>query len=190
MKRLFRGVILPITLLALTLTFTSGYTSCSAASEHASPEQRDSLRTFAKSSDDLAGGIKLTISTKRALAKEGVITHDEELTMTNLLVEVNSAGSEYNRVLTSVTSDTSGNRTKLLNALDGVAKSVDRLDAEGVTHIKNEAARQRAGLTVTALRTAIAGIRLTLTTAPSPAPPANNIPPSVARLPELRSRDA
>jgi hypothetical protein len=175
-------VLVPLVLIAAMVTFTTGFKSCNAASVNnaSPPEQRDAIRTLAKSSDDIAGGIKLTISTKRALAKEKLLAPDEELTLTTLLADVNRSGTEYNNVLTGISADTSENRTRLLNALDAFAASVARLDTEGVMHLKSEAARQRAELAVNSIRASIAVIRVTLASAPPPTPAAAS--PSPAAL--------
>ncbi len=143
---------------------------CDGKAAKVSPEQPSAVRTLAKASDDLAGGIKLTISTKRQLARERLLDRDEELLLTNLMLDVNRTGKEYNRVLTSVERDTSQNRAALRNALDEVTKSIGRLNDEGVLHIKSEVARQRAGLAINGIRAAIAVIGNTLTSTPLPTP--------------------
>lgn len=157
--------------LACVLFFNSGFVGdCNGKAAKVSTEQPDAVRTLAKASDDLAGGIKLTISTKRQLAQERLLGMDEERNLTNLMLDVNRSGREYNRVLTSIEADTSQNRAKLKNALDEVVKSVNRLNDEGVLHIKNEGARQRAGLIINSIRASIATIKHTLTTTPLPSP--------------------
>lgn len=155
--------------LAAVIFFTSGFTpDCNGKAAKVSPEQPSAVRTLAKASDDLAGGIKLTISTKRQLARERLLDRDEERMLTNLMLDVNRSGKEYNRVLTSVERDTSQSRAALKNALGEVTKSIDCLNDEGVLHIKSEAARQRAGLAVNGVRAAIAVIGNTLTETPLP----------------------
>jgi hypothetical protein len=144
-------------------------------------QKDDPVRTLANASADLAGGIKLAISTKRQLAQEKIITRDEELTLTNILRDVNSAGQEYNNVLAGVQADTPETRRDILKALDKVVASVDRLNNEGVLHIKNEGARQRVALGINAVRAAIAMIRATVRNAPTPTPtPTTTSPPLVS----------
>jgi hypothetical protein len=153
------------------MPFVLGNTDCGGGKQSAAREQQaDPLRTLAKASDDLAGGIKLTISTKRQLAQEKFITPEEEAELTNLLLEVNRTGAEYNKVLVSANADTPETRNKLLDAANNVAVSIDRLHSQGILHIKNEGGRQRASLLIASLRAAIATIRLTLQTAPTPMP--------------------
>jgi hypothetical protein len=163
--------------LACVIFFNAGFApNCDGKAVKVSPEQPSAVRTLAKASDDLAGGIKLTISTKRQLARERLLDRDEERMLTNLMLDVNRSGKEYNRVLTSIERDTSQSRAALRNALDEVAKSIARLNDEGVLHIKSEAARQRAGLPINGVRAAIAAIGNTLRETPLPTPSPGPLP--------------
>lgn len=162
-----------IVMAAVALTFTTGFTSasCNSKTANAAPEQRDAARTLAKASDDLAGGIKLAVTTKRKLAEQRLLDRDEEVKLTELMLDVNRAGSAYNDTLRSITGDTGDDRASLLTALEGVSSSVERLHNEGVLRIKSEKARTQVGLAVGAARAAIATIRLTIQQTPPASPP-------------------
>jgi hypothetical protein len=150
----------------LVLAMMLGFTNCSKK-QTAVTQQPDTVRKLAKASDDLSGGIKLAIKTKRDLAQQKVITPEEELALTKFLLDVDRAGEAFNTALVNTQNDSPQARQQLLALLDSVAGAVKSLNDDGVLHIKNGGARQRVALLISGVEAAIASIRVILTTAPA-----------------------
>ncbi|MGH9942839.1 MAG: hypothetical protein ACRD9R_10845 [Pyrinomonadaceae bacterium] len=148
-----------------------GLTACPAKRDGSAPsdgqtaqQQESTYRKLSKASDDLASGIRLALKTKQTLAEQKVISADEELRLTRLLIDVNRSGEQFNLVLRYAPQDNQEVRSNLLGLLDEVTASVGRLHREGVLHIKNEGARQKVALLIDSINAAVRTMRVILET--------------------------
>ena len=120
--------------LTLILALTLLLTACPS-------EKSSKYREATKASDRIATSIGGLIDLKRSLAAQGLITPQEELQLTNLLLDANRAGRVFNDTAKSFKSDTPENRRALLALFTDLSASIGRLNDQGVLHIKNPQAR-------------------------------------------------
>ncbi|HKQ08314.1 MAG TPA: hypothetical protein VJ464_24530 [Blastocatellia bacterium] len=136
MKRrvLASGLTLALALFAMSF---KGCPSDSAA-------DNDPRRKAAKAGDDIAGSVSAMIKLKRELAKQGQITKEEDLTLTNALLKLNSADKVFVTTLKSLkgTPD-AASKTNLANLFGAVTSAISDLNTNGVLGVKNPDARTK-----------------------------------------------
>ena len=118
-----------------------------------SSSQPESVRTAARAADAIAGSIKEMTTVKRELARQGTLTPDEELRLTQTLLRLNTADKAFVRRLKSLNGvpDASG-RAELLAMFNEVTAALDDLNTNGVLGVSNQGARDRLGIIVNTLR--------------------------------------
>ena|SRR4028118_451048 len=130
-------------IVALFLTLALAFITC-ACPKNSQPSTK--IRDAAKASDRLAVSIGSAIDLKRTLARQGTITPQEELLITNILLEANTLAKNFNATARSFKADTPENRSALLKIFGELSASVARLNDEGVFKIRDPDARQKFSL--------------------------------------------
>ena len=103
----------------------------------------DRIREAAKASDRMATLIGSTIDLKRDLAQSGQITPEEELALTNRLLEANTRVKQFNDYAKTLKEDTPQARLDLATTFNAVTNAVNRLSNEAIFPVKNAEAKKR-----------------------------------------------
>lgn len=97
---------------------------------------------LAKLSSYLASGIQATISTQELLAKDGIITPEENFSMGQALLQVNRDGAIFNNWLIQYRANkATADMTQLQQLLSGIQNGTRALAIS--LHVKNPQAQQR-----------------------------------------------
>ena len=103
----------------------------------------DRIREAAKASDRMATLIGSAIDLKRDLAQSGQITAEEELALTNRLLEANTRVKQFNDYAKTLKEDTPQARLDLATTFNAVTNAVNKLSNEAIFPVKNAEAKKR-----------------------------------------------
>lgn len=118
-------------------------------------ESNDHIREAAKASDRISVLIGSLITIKRDLAQTGQITPQEELAITNRLLEANTRVKQFNEFARKQTEDTPQTRLDLATAFNGVTTAINKLSNEGIFPIKNPEAKKKFLAIINSINVAI-----------------------------------
>src|SRR5882724_9843361 len=105
--------------------------------------QPDQLRKAAQASDTMAGAIKSLILAKRELAKQGKLTRDEELKVTQLLFALNEAVTVFNNQAKNSKTWDASVKTALAGLFADVTTALTQLNSQGILNIADPDAKQK-----------------------------------------------
>lgn len=101
------------------------------------------INEAAKASDRMATLIGSAIDIKRQLAAVGAITPEEELRLTNHLLNANTKVKQFNEFARKQTEDTPQTRLDLATAFNGVTNAINKLSDEAIFPIKNPESKKK-----------------------------------------------
>ncbi|HEX6182763.1 MAG TPA: hypothetical protein VFZ44_02550 [Pyrinomonadaceae bacterium] len=129
--------------LVIALALTSLAFQC-GGNGNSNSSQSDPLRNAARASDTIAKSIGEMITVKRALAKEGKLTADEDLKLTQALLRVNTADKVLVKRLKSLkAAPDAATKAELVTMFGEVTSALNDLNSGGLLGVKNEEARTR-----------------------------------------------
>jgi hypothetical protein len=129
--------------LVIALALTSLAFQC-GGNGNSNGSQPDPLRNAARASDTIAKSIGEMITVKRALAKEGKLTADEDLKLTQALLRVNTADKVLVKRLKSLkAAPDATTKAELVTMFGEVTSALNDLNSGGLLGVKNEDARTR-----------------------------------------------
>lgn len=131
--------------IALILLITLAISACSD----------DQQRKAAQASDTLAQSIAAAISVKRELVKEGHLKKDEELKITEGLLLVNDAATEFNNQVKSVKTWDANSKAVLAATLSRVTNSLKELTDTGVLKLSDPGAQQKLTAAIATIQQSI-----------------------------------
>lgn len=136
--RRFFSASLVVALALASLAFQCGGNGNSNSS------QPDPLRNAARASDTIAKSIGEMITVKRELAKDGKLTADEDLKLTQALLRVNTADKVLVKRLKSLkAAPDPTTKAELVTMFGEVTSALNELNSGGLLGVKNEEARTR-----------------------------------------------
>ena len=109
--------------------------------------------------DRASGALTAIGEAKRQLAANGTLSRDEELPLTNALLDANSVATEIKDFGNGLKDFTAADKQSLLALFDKGLKSISALNDAGVLKIKNPEARSNINTLVITVRTALAAAR-------------------------------
>lgn len=98
-------------------------------------EQR---KKIAQASDDIARGLHTALALDEALIKQQLVSKDDALAITTLLLDVNRAAKEFNDKARAFGSIDATEKAELLRMASDMTASVATLNQQGVLRIKNQ----------------------------------------------------
>jgi hypothetical protein len=101
------------------------------------------VREAAKASDRIATLIGSLTDTKRQLAAQGIITPEEELTLTRHLLSLNGVTKTFNDKAKSFTEDDASTRLELAAAFQTVTDAITALSSQAIFPIGNAEAKAK-----------------------------------------------
>ena len=129
--------------LVIALALTSLAFQC-GGNGNSNGSQPDPLRNAARASDTIAKSIGEMITVKRALAKDGKLTADEDLKLTQALLRVNTADKVLVKRLKSLkAAPDATTKAELVTMFGEVTSALNDLNSGGLLGVKNEEARTR-----------------------------------------------
>ncbi len=129
--------------LVIALALTSLAFQCGGSGNNNS-SQPDPLRNAARASDTIAKSIGEMITVKRELAKEGKLTADEDLKLTQALLRVNTADKVLVKRLKSLkAAPDATTKAELVTMFGEVTSALNELNSGGLLGVRNEEARTR-----------------------------------------------
>lgn len=120
---------------------------------------RDKLKTFFQSGDRISAVGNTAIAFLPVLRDDGLIDEAEERDLTRTLTGVKDAIENFISKARSYKKVNPSVKSELAAIFDGVDGALDKFDAEGVLHLKNAKAQDRAKFWLTAMRGAARVIR-------------------------------
>ena len=125
--------------LVIALALTSLSFQCGGSGSQPEP-----LRNAARASDTIAKSIGEMITVKRELAKQGKLTPDEELKLTQALLRVNTADKVLVKRLKSLkAAPDPTTKAELVKMFGEVTSALNDLNSGGLLGIRNEEARTK-----------------------------------------------
>lgn len=116
--------------------------------------EQSQLRKAAAASDRIAGLVSTSIEVKQKLATAGVISREEELKITNALVEINDAAANFNSKARTYKISDPVQRSELLKILEDATQSLAEL-TESTQAIRDPKARDKLIATFTGINEAV-----------------------------------
>ncbi|MBV8856855.1 MAG: hypothetical protein JOZ02_08005 [Acidobacteria bacterium] len=114
------------------------------------------LCTSARAADTIAKSISEMITVKRELAKQGKLTRDEDLKLTQMLLRLNTADKVFVKRLDSLNAAPDApTKQQLLSLFNNVTAALDDLNTNGVLGVQDADARNRLATIITAIRASV-----------------------------------
>ncbi|HEX7313175.1 MAG TPA: hypothetical protein VF297_04615 [Pyrinomonadaceae bacterium] len=111
------------------------------------------LCNSARAADTIAKSISELITVKRELARQGRITREEDLKITQMLLRLNTADKVFVKRIQSLNAEPDApTKQQLLSLFNDVTTALDDLNSNGVLGLQNEDARTRLTTIITAIR--------------------------------------
>lgn len=130
--------------LVIALALTSLAFQCGGGNGNSNSSQPDPLRNAARASDTIAKSIGEMITVKRELAKDGKLTADEDLKLTQALLRVNTADKVLVKRLKSLkAAPDATTKAELVTMFGEVTSALNDLNSGGLLGVKNEEARTK-----------------------------------------------
>jgi hypothetical protein len=117
----------------------------------------NTVRTYAKAVDNIAGALNSMTKAKRSLASNGRISPAEELTLTKALLVATEAATVFQQKVKSLTAaPDASTRAELITMLNNVTSAIDNLNNQGVLGVSNADSKQKLARFIATIKAAIA----------------------------------
>jgi hypothetical protein len=121
---------------------------------------------------DAAAKVSTTLGafeeTVEQVQTQGLISQDEAISVVTLIGEATKVNDEFVTQVRAAKKLNDPTLATLSTAFEGVTKSVDRLEQEGVLHIKNPDARTKLSIGLQSVRLALTAVKALADLAPKP----------------------
>ena len=104
---------------------------------------KNKIHEAAKASDRMATLIGALIDLKRDLGQTGTITPQEELALTEKLLEANTRVKQFNEFARKQTADTPAVRLELASTFNTVIVAINKLSEQAIFPVKNPDAKKK-----------------------------------------------